>query len=169
MRFLVVAIAALIGTQTVDVAQASTITYDLTLSSSIFGPEGGTGLLTVNSPVTTGTFTSDGGGLDALSISIDGQTYTLGNSLATASFVNGALASLSFVGVSNGTDLVLAPGLFYLYVDGKETSIGTITAAVDPPAAAPLPASIWSFAAGLLVLGLFAFWRKTIPLSATPA
>ena len=37
---------------------ARATTYDLTLSDTLYGPEDGSGVLTVNGPVTTGAFTS---------------------------------------------------------------------------------------------------------------
>ena len=83
-RFLIAAIVALVGAQMSGAALASTVTYDLTLSDTLYGPESGTGMLTVNGPVTTNSFTSNGGGLDSLSIVIDGQTYTLSNVVGLA-------------------------------------------------------------------------------------
>ena len=141
---------------------ARATTYDLTLSDTLYGPEDGTGVLTINGPVTTGAFTSNpGGGLTSLSISIDGQTYNLGNAvgIAEATFVNGSLSNLSYLGISDGINLSLAStGLFYFYTDLNNWSLssaGTISAM-----ATPLPPTAVLFAGALVVLLLFGYRQR---------
>jgi hypothetical protein len=164
-RFVIMALAALVSVQ-VGTARASTFTYDLTLSA-LSGPESGTGTLLVNG--TNGTFSSNAGTLDYLDININGQNYTLANAIgnSAATFVNGALTSLNYLGIAAGTNLSLAAtaGLFYIYADlsnSSLSSVGTISA-VDPGGgvgAAPLPTTILLFAAGLLGLVLVAYRQK---------
>ncbi len=162
-RLLIALALAVVCLPIADVARATT--YDLTLSDTLYGPESGTGVLNVNGPVTTGVFTSNGGGLTSLSISIDGQTYNLNNAIGTvtAGFVNGSLTNLTYLGTVNGIDLSLAStGLFYFYNDLSNWSLssaGTI-GAVDPPTGTPLPPSVALFAAALLGLLLIGYRRK---------
>ena len=168
-RFAIAAIAALVVVQ-VGTARASTVTYDLTLTASS-GPENGTGTLVVDG--TNGTFNSSpGGGLDALSISINGQTYTLANALSTtaATFVNGALTSLNYLGISSNINLSLTAtaGLSYVYADLSNLSLSSAgnISAVDPPggvSGAPLPTTILLFATALLGLVLVAYRQKYPP------
>ena len=169
-RLFIALILAVVCVPMADVARATT--YDLTLSDTLYGPESGSGVLTINGPVTTGVFTSNtGGGIAGLSISIDGQTYNLQNAVGTvtAGFVNGALTNLTYLGVVNGIDLSLAStGLFYFYNDLTNWSLssaGTISA-VDPPTGTPLPPTILLFAAALLGLLLIGYRRKAFGTSA---
>ena len=163
-RLLIALVLAVVCVPMADVARATT--YDLTLSDTLYGPESGSGVLTVNGPVTTGVFTSNtNGGLTGLSISIDGQTYNLNNAIGTvtAGFVNGALTNLTYLGVVDGIDLSLAStGLFYFYNDLTNWSLssaGTISA-VDPPTATPLPPAVALFAAAFVGLLLIGYRRK---------
>ena len=56
-RLLIALVLAVVCVPMADVARATT--YDLTLSDTLYGPESGSGVLTVNGPVTTGVFTSN--------------------------------------------------------------------------------------------------------------
>ena len=168
VMMLVVACAPMAG-----VARATT--YDLTLSDTLYGPEGGTGVLNIAGPVTTGVFTSNpGGGLTDLSISIDGQNYNLKDAVGTvtAGFVNGSLINLTYLGVIDGIDLSLAStGMFYFYNDLNNWSLssaGTISA-VDPPTATPLPPAVALFAAALLGLLLIGYRRKALNHRTAPS
>ena len=171
LRLLAVILVALVGVQLPRSAQASTLTFDLTLTNTLYGPENGVGTLTVDAPIAGGVdaFTSNGGGLDSLNITIDNQTFTLANALglAQATFLNGALSSISYVGQLNNFQLNLdTAGLFYLYNDLSNFSLasaGTISAVLDPPAA-PLPPTAVLFAGGLLVFGFLTSRRKRFGL-----
>jgi hypothetical protein len=142
-------------------AGARANTYALTLTDTLYGPEDGNGFLTVNGPVTTGVFTSNGGGLTSLSIAIDGQTYNLTNAVGTAeaTFVNGSLSNLSYLGISDGINLSLAStGLFYFYTDLSNWSLssaGTISAT-----ATPLPPTAVLFAGALVILLVFSYRQR---------
>jgi len=171
LRLLAGILVALVGVQLPRSAQASTLTFDLTLTNTLYGPENGVGTLTVDAPIAGGVdaFTSNGGGLDSLNITIDNQTFTLANALglAQATFLNGALSSISYVGQLNNFQLNLdTAGLFYLYNDLSNFSLasaGTISAVLDPPAA-PLPPTAVLFAGGLLVFGFLTSRRKRFGL-----
>lgn len=159
-RLLLAMMLALACVPMAGVARAAT--YDLTLSDTLYGPEDGSGVLTVNGPVTTGAYTSGvGGGLTYLSISIDGQTYNLSNAVGTAeaTFVNGSLSNLSYLGISDGINLSLAStGLFYFYTDLSNWSLssaGTIGAT-----ATPLPPTAVLFAGALFVLLLVGYRQR---------
>jgi hypothetical protein len=162
-RFLIsAATAAFFAAQMLGAAQASTVTYNLTLTDT-FGPEGGTGTLIINGPITSGTktFTSGGGGLNSLSFLIDGTHFTLGNALSTSSatFSNGNLTSLFYLSALDGFKLSLdTVGLGYVYSDLFNTnhdSIGNISAS-----ATPLPPTWTMMLIGLAGFG-FMLYRRT--------
>src|ERR1700694_1970931 len=73
-RILILAATAVFfAAQMLGSARASAVTYDLTLKDTFFGPESGTGTLTVDGPIVSGLeiFTSaSGGGLNSLSFLI---------------------------------------------------------------------------------------------------
>lgn len=161
LRFLVAAAIAVFATQFPSNARASTIEYDLTFTPTS-GSIGGTGYFDVNSPL-------NGSGVDAitaLSVSIDNALFTLGDEqgTATATFSNGLLSNLNYVGAlvdGINLDILGTGGLTYSFLDigtSETLASGTISA-VDPPSAAPLPTSVILFATGLLAL-LFLTYRR---------
>lgn len=161
-RFLVLAVLGLFAAQIPSIAQASTVQYDLTLTPTI-GSVGGSGYFDVSTPV-------DGSGanaLTALSITIDGQQFSLANELgtATAIFSGGVLESLNYVGdlVSGlNLDILGTGGLSYAFLDigtGATIATGSISASA-PLAATPLPSTLLLFASGLLGLLLLNYRRR---------
>lgn len=94
LRFVAGAIIAVFAAQFPSTTWAATVQYDLTLTPRI-GSIGGSGYFDVSAPV-------NGSGVDAitaLSISIDGQQFTLANDpTATATFSGGALTSINYAG-----------------------------------------------------------------------
>jgi hypothetical protein len=177
-RVLTVGLAAVFVGHVAQPAWASTLTYDLTLTNTS-GPTDGNGSFTVNGPVNNGTdtFTSNtNGGLDSLSIWINGEDFTLQNALTMSSvtFNNGALTNVSYFGEHDGFKLdLLTSGLYYLYVDANNwnlSSSGTISA-FAAPSVAPLPTTSILFATGLLGFAALMYRRRASarPSSAAPA
>jgi hypothetical protein len=164
VRFLVVIAATIFAAPFSSAAEASTVQYDLTFTPTT-GSIGGTGYFDVSSPV-NGVDT-----LTAFSLSIDGQVFTLGNELgaATATFSNGALSSLNYVGaLTSGfnLDILGTGGLSYAFLDvgsNSALSVGTISAAAAP-AATPLPNPIVLFASVLLGILALSYWRRNRPI-----
>jgi hypothetical protein len=151
------AAAAVLSAQTLAPAHASTFTYDLTLNS--FG-DSGTGSLTLNGPVASGTFTPGGGGLNSLSIFIDGDTFTLNNAQpgTSASFQNGILTSLFYSGHVGNEALTLAFAFGfggYSFNGPDEFSLGTFSAS-----ATPLPPTWTMMLIGLAGVGFMLYRRK---------
>jgi len=167
LRVLTFGLVAFLAAQIPLAAQASTITFDLTLTDSIYGPTSGSGTLNVDAPISNplDIFTSNGGGLNALSININNEDFTLQQALlpATATFSAGDLTNISYMGMMDGFKLNLdTTGLFYLYTDANNwtlTSVGRISA-VEAPSVTPLPASSVLFATGLVGLGLLMTRRR---------
>ena len=172
LKVVALGLVAFLAAQIPLAAQASTVTFDLTLNDSLFGPTNGTGTLQVNGPLSSGLETlsynnvNKTGDLTSLSITLNnGQDFTLQQALDTtsATFNDGNLTSLSYDGAMNGYKLDLdTKGLFYLYVDASDwtlTSAGSISA-VNAPSVAPLPSSSILFATGLLGLGLLMTYRR---------
>lgn len=164
VRFLVVGLFALIATQLPSIARASTVQYDLTLTPTT-GSVGGSGYFDVNTPV-------NGSGVNAITafyVTIDNQVFNLATEVgtATATFANGVLTSLNYVGalVSGlNLDILGTGGLQYAFLDigtNATLSSGNISA-VDPPATTPLPSSVVLFATGLLGLLFLNNRRKKI-------
>ena len=153
LKVVALGLVAFLAAQIPLAAQASTVTFDLTLNNSLFGPTNGTGTLQVNGPLSSGlemfsyNNVNKTGDLTSLSITLNnGQDFTLQQALDTtsATFNDGNLTSLSYDGAMNGYKLDLdTKGLFYLYVDASNwtlTSAGSISA-VNAPSVAPLPSS----------------------------
>ncbi len=161
-RMVLVAATVVLAAQVLG-SSARASTYSLTLADTLFGPESGTGTLTVNGPIAGGleTFTSASGGLSSLSFLIDGSDFTLGNALGTSSatFFNGDLINLAYAGALGGATLSLnTAGLFYSYMnlgDMGSASAGTISSS-----ATPLPATWTMMLIGLAGLGFFLHRRK---------
>ncbi len=162
----VLLMSALFALLSTGCSEASTLTYDLALTSSS-GPESGQGTFTVNGPVaSTGysVFTA-GSGLSSLSFSIDNNKFTLANELvnATVTFDNGNLINIAYLGALDGFKLDLGTaGLNYAFLDlinSSLTSIGTISA--SPVSEAPLPPSWTLMLIGLAGLGVVTYRRKT--------
>jgi len=171
-RLLVVIAAALLGAQITGVARASpvnppNIVYDLTLTPTL-GTIGGSGYFDVAAPL-------NGSGVNILtdfSVTIDNATFTLANDpTATATFSNGLLSSLNYIGAVSAKgfnlDILGTGGLQYAFIDigtGAALAEGTIYA-VDPPGvpATPLPTTVVMFATGLLALGFLIYRRKAAP------
>jgi hypothetical protein len=170
LRFLVVAAIAVFAAQFASAARASTVQYDLTLTPTT-GTVGGSGYFDVVTPV-NGSGVND---LTALSITIDGQQFTLGNELgtATATFTDGVLSGLDYVGgLLNGLnlDLLGTGGLTYTFLDigtNATLSEGTISAG-GGLSATPLPGTAVLFATGLLGLLVLTYRRKQ-KISKSPA
>ena len=162
-RLLISAAAAVfLGAYASAPAQASTITFNLALTS-LLGPESGTGSLTVNGPVGNQTFTSSSGGLESLNIFIDGQDFTLGNAqqgAVRAKFSNGNFESLSYVGILGGDSLTIgANGFVFIDTNPFLSTTGSVS---DPPpvSATPLPPTWTMLLIGLAAFGLILSRRK---------
>jgi hypothetical protein len=172
-------------------AQASTITYDLSLSPTFYGPYGGTGYFTVNTPAlgtspydtpTNGVAEGGNGNLIAMSFTIAGETFNLTNasnagvgfnqnSNDTAEIIN----SIVYTGTIGSTMVTLSlssGGFDYTFTDSNpngsyaDSSGGLITATLT---ATPLPATLPLFAGGLGMFGLFGRRRKQKALNALAA
>jgi hypothetical protein len=163
------ALATLAFGQLTTTAQASAVTYDLTLQGIYGGLVGGTGSFTVDGPInSTGleTFTvSDG--LD-LSFTIDGNTFSSApGGYASVTFNNGQLQSIGYAGTLDTWSFSLVTGLLnYIYVDlvdPAHSTFGNITAQLEATSQvsnAPLPAALPLFASGLGGIGMFGWWRR---------
>ena len=173
-RFLAASIlAATIATfafgQTTGAAQASTVSYDLTLTGTAGGMVGGAGSFSVNGPINSSgleTLTvSDGLNL---SFTIDGNTFASGpGGFASVTFNNGSLISIAYAGTLDSWSFALVTGMLsYIYsdfTDPSHSTFGTITAqlaATPAVSSTPLPAALPLFATGLGGMGCLAWWRK---------
>jgi hypothetical protein len=153
--------AAFLGAYASAPAQASTVTFNLALTS-LPGLESGTGSLTVNGPVGNQTFTSSSGGLVSLNIFIDGLDFTLGNAqqgATRAKFSNGNFESLSYVGILGGDTLTIgANGFAFIDTNPLRSSVGRVS---DPPVSAtPLPTTWTMMLIGLAGFGVVLYRRK---------
>jgi hypothetical protein len=182
---LIVAIAAVFTTQASNVAHASTVTYDLTLTDTGNPTYSGTGTLIISgAPASSGTDSfcgsnaCGGGTVDSLTFTIDGFHFSSADSGASsggalqANFTNGVLTSLGFGDTVGGNDQLQIPysgGLTYSFNQYNGPSVFTTGTITDSLAAAtPLPAALPLFAAGLGALGLFG-WRGKRKAAGTAA
>jgi hypothetical protein len=161
-RFLVLAATAgILSAQTIGVARAVTIDLSLTATSGTSG--NGSGSLTVNGPIANSgfeTFSTGAHNLTALSFSLDGNTFSLGNDPlgASVTFLNGNLYSIVYGGALDNFQLDLGTGgLHYAYLDllDGDSSAGNISAT-------PLPPSWLMMLTALAGMGLFLHRRKQV-------
>lgn len=160
---------ALLSSIVLGRAEASSLTYDLALNSTL-GPEGGVGSFTIdctaNCPGSASgisVFTA-GSGLSSLNFSIAGSSFSLANELlnANVTFDNGNLINIAYLGALSGFKLDLGTaGLSYAFVDlinSGLTSIGSISS--SPVSEAPLPPSWTLMLMGLAGIGFVSYRRK---------
>jgi hypothetical protein len=155
---LLAAAAALFMLATTSV-HASPVTYDLTLTPGAGSTIGGSGSLTIaTAPASSGisTYTVAAGNLDALSFSIDGQTFSLSGNNALVEFLNGTLYDITFAqelnsGTNNRYDLQTSGAYAFYYNNELSESAGTFSASVaSAESPVPEPGSLALLATGLL-------------------
>ena len=147
---------------------ASSFTYDIILTPNAGSLYGGTGVLTVAtapSATTVSTYTQASGALQALTFSIDGQSFLLaGASNSLAQFIDGTLTDVTFaeqIGASPNRFTLDTSGVYaFYYNNGQSVSGGTFTASAAP-GIAPEPSSLLLLGTGALV-GLGAMRRKLL-------
>jgi hypothetical protein len=154
MNFKIAALAlALVSGFASSRSEASTYdTYNLTLGGSSI-----TGQFTIDSSSSSPSGTI---AITALSLNVGGSTPLTAIGDPTATFNNGTMTAMTYVGTADDykLDLVdLSGGLAYTLVDllsGATMYSGTLSAS-----ATPLPSGLPLFISGLVALG-FLGWRK---------
>jgi hypothetical protein len=156
------AAAAVLGAQMSGAAQASAVTYNLSLTNTK-GPENGTGSFTVNGPIaSTGiqNFTA-GSGLVSMDFLIDGNDFKLSNAFlgADVTFSNGNLINIAYAGALGGITFDLDTlRLGYRYFDFN--NLGHDSAGIISAAATPLPPTWTMMLTGLVGFGVMMYRRK---------
>jgi hypothetical protein len=160
---LIAATAALFAVQIPGAAEASTLTYDLTLNplcSSGCGPESGTGSFTITvPPVGSSGNLTEGHGLTAMNFMIDGLDFTLNNSSEVGYYYNGStlvLDNIGYTGTIGNFELTGVSLGGYYFGDSapggwQYDTNGSLSAEVS---AAPLPATWSMMLIGLVGIGL---------------
>jgi hypothetical protein len=136
-----------------NAAKASTLNFTFDVSR-IFGPEIGTGSITVD-----GTHGHD---VTALDITVDGINFDFtGSDLhnASATIKNGELVNLKAADITAHGSIALdfLGGIFLDFGHPSKDAVFALTSIEDPPTPAPLPAAWSMMLIGLLGLGVFAF------------
>lgn len=159
-----IAAAVLLGAQVPAAVQASTLSYNVTLTA-ISGPESGSGSFTITAPPPgSGGVLTQGAGLTAMNFSIDGVNFGLDSKSAVSYFYSGStlvLAGLVYGG-QVGTDALFSITLGttggYTFTDTAKASLDTIGSV--SVSQTPLPTSLPLLATGLCVLAMIGWWRK---------
>ena len=159
-RFQFAATAAVVAVL-MSAAQASTVTYNLTLTPQAGSSLSGTGTLTItDGPVGLGFLNVPVADITTLAISIGGFNFNLIGDISALQFNGGNLTDITGAAVIGAASLSVN-ALTSVYFDNLATggisSDDTITATL---ASTPLPAALPLFAGGLGLLGMFARRRK---------
>jgi hypothetical protein len=140
-------------------AHADSVTYDLTLTPNQGSLYGGSGLLTLSTaPASSGLSTyTESTGLEGLSFTLDGQTFTLagGSGTPLVEFLNGSIYDITFaeqIGTSPYRFDLQTSGVYaFYYNDELSESSGTFTAAVaSNTSPVPEPSTLALLGTGLL-------------------
>jgi hypothetical protein len=170
-RLFLIAAIALVAAQIPGRAQASTVTYNLVLTST-HGPESGTGFFTVTTPaLNTSPFdTVANGGLIAMSFTLsNGLNFTLANATSAGVGFNNTgfntpevLNTIGYTGqLSNFVFQLSTGGFTYSFSDSANSALnsnGTMTATIA--AAVPEPATWAMMILGFAGVGFMAYRRK---------
>jgi hypothetical protein len=146
-------------------ANASVI-YDLTLTPTSGGTTMGYGTMTIDAPPLTGLnqvsnyFQTPQGGsgtLLGLNLNIGSDSFTLAQknsgSNPLAQFTSGMLDDITYAGTAaNGDSLMMTSQFVFFVLSSRQQEIGTFSAVLAPPSAAPEPASLALMSGGLLTL-----------------
>ena len=159
----VIAVSLLLGAQIPTAAEATTVTYNVTLSA-ITGPESGTGSFTINAPSSGGGTLTQGSGLSAMSFTIGGVTFGLDSTSAVSYFYQGTTLMLAglIYGGQVGTDALFSITLGnnggYIFTDSANTRLDTIGSV--SVSQTPLPTSLPLLATGLGIIAMLGWYRK---------
>jgi hypothetical protein len=162
-----VALAAQTGS-----AHASVV-YDLTLTPPNGGTIGGSGTITLSALPLTGTnqvsnYTQSAGTLLGLTISIDGDTFTLlqknSGTNPVVQFTTGALDDITYAGLAaNGDSLMMTSDLVFTLKKTGAQETGTFSAVLDVAPAVPEPSTWAMMILGFCGIGFMAYRRKSAP------
>jgi hypothetical protein len=160
-----IAATVLLGAQVPVAVQASTLTYDVTLTA-ISGPESGSGSFTITAPSTgSGTLTMNNG-LTAMDFKIDGLDFSLDSSSGVAYSHQGSslvLAGLIYggqIGTNQLFSISLGSNGLYSFTDSAPGGSAYDTFGSVSVSQTPLPTSLPLLATGLGALAMFGWWRK---------
>jgi hypothetical protein len=179
----IAAAAAMLVLQAPRAANATTLTYNVTLTPfcpSGCGPENGTGTFTIVLPPDTlnrnsGNLTQANGGLVSMDFHIDGEDFAINssavigynyNSLSLSSFQINNIGYSGTIGSTELTGISLGGYYFQGGTNGSLDTNGSLSIALAPT---PLPAALPLFAGGLGMLGLFGRRRKRTAAQASAA
>ncbi len=157
--------ASLFAAQVPAAVEASTLTYNVTLTA-ISGPESGSGSFTIAPPPAGSGILTQGNGLTAMDFKIDGLDFTLDGSSAVAYSYQGStlvLAGLIYGG-QIGTDQLFSISLgsngLYTFTDSAPGGSAYNTFGSISVSQTPLPTTLPLLATGLGVLAMLGWWRK---------
>jgi len=165
-----IAATVLLGAQVPVAVQASTLTYDVTLTaiSGLSGPDpqSGSGSFTITAPSTgSGTLTMNNG-LTAMDFKIDNLDFKLDSSSGVAYSHQGStlvLAGLIYggqIGTDNLFSISLGSNGVYTFTDSAAGGSAYYTVGTISVSQTPLPTTLPLLATGLGALAMFGWWRK---------
>jgi PEP-CTERM motif len=156
-------------------ADASVVTYDLSLTPTAGTTYGGTGMLTLDRAVaTSGVDNINLSDITGLTFTIDGHTFGLGDpgfNLSAVQFVNGALTAIVARAISGDNYVSLQTSASYLYYDGHTGHVGSgdLTASLAVTPAVPEPSTWAMLVLGFASVGVIAYRRRNQAYALTVA
>jgi hypothetical protein len=162
---LLLAVSVLFAVQAPSVARASTLSYDVTLTSLI-GPESGGGSFSITVPASGSGVLTDNHGLTAMNVNVGPAVFGLTDTAVSYSYIGTNLVLTGLSGTS-GTDtlfsITFGSGGLYTFTDSANASLdsfGLVSLAQASVSQTPLPTSLPLLLTGLGIIAMIGWYRK---------
>jgi hypothetical protein len=158
-----IAATVLLGAQVPVAVQASTLTYDVTLTALI-GLEGGGGSFSISVPSNGSGVLTDNHGLTSMNVDVGPAAFGITDSAVSYTYVGSTLVLTGISGTISPFNLfsiTFGSGGVYNFTDSANSSLNSLgLVSISQVSQTPLPTSLPLLATGLGALAMFGWWRK---------